>query len=199
MLKFWLSFVPLFIAVDAIGILPMFINLTEGLSRKKRDRVILQSIITAMLVALLFLAIGKVLLRLLGITVADFMIAGGLLLFLLSINDMLSMEKKQRSIDPDSLGAVPIGVPLIVGPAVLAATILLESQYGWLPTVVALIINISLAGLIFYYSHTINRFLGRSGAKTLSKLASLLLASIGIMIIRKGIMIFLKTGDSSII
>lgn len=193
---FWLCFVPLFVAVDAIGTLPMFMNFTEGLDVPRVRRVVMQSTLTAMAVALAFLAIGQVVLGLLGITVADFMIAGGALLFVLSLNDMLAFEKKELPIDPESLGAVPLAVPLIVGPAVLATSILLVSQYGFFVTAVATLLNILIAGIIFSYSGFINGIMGKSGAKTISKLASLILASIAVMMVRRGIAIFLTQGMS---
>lgn len=192
MKTFLLCFVPLFVAVDAIGVLPMFMGFTVDMGKNKVRRVAYQSVITAMIVALLFLAAGKAILKLLGITVADFMIAGGILLFIISISDLLSTEKKQRKIDPDSLGAVPIGVPLITGPAVLTTSILLLNEYGIIMTALAIISNLIIAGTIFYFSFYINRFLGNTGAKILSKIASLLLAAIAVMIVRKGITALIK-------
>jgi multiple antibiotic resistance protein len=194
MTDFWLCFVPLFIAVDAIGVLPIFMNLTQGFKRSKRWHVIIQSIITATIVSLVFIAIGKYLFKMLGITVADFMVAGGLLLFIISIIDIIRGEKKQRGIDPESLGAVPIGVPLIVGPAVLTTILVLLGEYGLLPTFSAAMVNILIAGFIFLLSESIYRILGKSGTKTISKLASLLLAAIAVMIIRKGIIMFVTAG-----
>lgn len=196
MFSFWLCFVPLFVAVDAIGTLPMFMNFTEGLDAPRLRRVLMQSVLTAMVVSLVFLAIGQVILGLLGITVADFMIAGGVLLFVLSLNDMLAFDKKELPIDPESLGAVPLGVPLIVGPAVLTTSILLVSQYGFFLTAAATILNILFAGVVFAFSQSINRLMGKSGAKTISKLASLILAAIAVMMVRKGIVIFLTQGMS---
>ncbi len=188
MIAFWLCFVPLFVAVDAIGVLPMFVGLTEGFERHKLRVVIIQSMITATVVALVFLGIGRFVLQLLGITVADFMIAGGTLLFAISLSDMLSSEKRQRQVDPDSVGAVPIGVPLIVGPAVLTTIIALVGQYGLSMTATVTVINILIAGLVFWASIPIIKILGKSGARVVSKLASLLLAAIAVTMIRKGIM-----------
>ena len=189
--SFWLCFVPLFVAVDAIGVLPMFMALTEGLDIPSIRRVIYQSVITAAIVGLSFLAVGRAVLVLLGITVADFMIAGGSLLFVISISDLLRTEKIQRKTDPDSLGAVPIGVPLITGPAVLTTSILLLSQQGAVPTGAALTINIVIAGVVFRSAGTISGALGNAGVKTVSKIASLLLAAIGVMVVRKGIESFI--------
>ncbi len=192
--EFWLCFVPIFVAVDALGTFPVFMNLTEGMGRSTIRKIIFQSTFTAMIVGVTFILLGKWILALLRITVPDFMIAGGALLFVISINDMIAVEKKASSLDPESLGAVPIGVPLIVGPAVLTTSLLLISQYGYVLTLTVVIINIIIAGLLFYMSETINRLLGKPGAKTVSKLASLILAAIGVMIIRKGIGLYISKG-----
>jgi len=187
---FWLCFVPLFVAVDAIGVLPMFMGLTDGLGPPQRKRVIVQSVVVATIVGLAFLAIGQAVLGLLGITVPDFMVAGGSLLFVLSVRDLLSLEKVGRALDTESLGAVPLGVPLIVGPAVLTTTLLLTNSYGRLLTALTLIVNIGIAGVLFGLSGSIIRVLGTTGARTVSKLASLLLAAIGVMMVRRGVELF---------
>jgi len=192
MKNFWLCFVPLFVAVDAVGVLPMYIGLTHDLAHSKVRRLLYQSIATATLVALAFLWAGKALLTLLGITVADFMIAGGILLFLVAMSDLLTTDKIQRRVDMESLGAVPLGVPLITGPAVLTTSILLLDQYGLVPTALSVILNILIAGLLFYFAGPIDRVLGKTGAKILSKIAGLLLASIAVMIIRKGVFTFIS-------
>jgi multiple antibiotic resistance protein len=190
---FWLCFVPLFVAVDAIGVLPLFMNLTDGVDTGRVRRIVVQSVITALVVSLVFCAIGEFLLSVLGITVSDFMIAGGALLFALSLYDLLALEKHQRRLDVASLGAVPVGVPLIVGPAVLTTTILLLRQAPSAALVVAaaVAVNILIAGVVLWFSNAIIRVIGKTGAKTVSKLASLLLAAIGVMMMRKGIMLLL--------
>ena len=175
MKAFWLCFVPLFVAVDALGVLPMFMSLTAGLNDDARRRTVRHSVATAAGVALAFLAVGTGLFRLLGITVSDFMIAGGILLFVISLSDLLHMEKVQRQVGPDGLGAVPIGVPLITGPAVLTTSLLLLNQHGLVPTASAVLLNIAIAGVVFSFADRIDRVLGSAGSKTLSKIASLLL------------------------
>ncbi|MGZ3577702.1 MAG: MarC family protein [Syntrophales bacterium] len=189
--RFWFCFFPIFMAVNVIGVLPMFMSFTEGLDRPKINRIIVQSVVTATIVAVIFLAVGKVILDLLGITVSDFMIAGGTLLFIISLDDLMSMERRWSQIDPESLGAVPLGVPLIVGPAVLTTILILVQEYGPLATVAALIVNILIAGFTFWLYAPIIRLLGKSGARTVSKLAALLLAAIAVMMVRKGVMLLL--------
>lgn len=185
--EFWLSFVPLFIAVDAIGVLPLFISFTEGINDKQRKTIVFSSAITATVVSLLFLFVGQAVLRLLGITVEDFMIAGGIILFLISVGDLLTVEKPLRRAQAESLGPVPIGVPLIVGPAVLTTVMLLGREHGLIPTALAMLVNIAIAGLIFYLSGTIMKIIGSSGAKIISKVANLFLAAIAVMMVRRGL------------
>ena len=187
MADFWLCFVPLFVAVDPLGVLPMFVAITHDLEPGKVRRIACESVATAGAVALTFLAVGKAVLGLLGITVADFMIAGGILLFVISVGDLLSAEKSQRQVDPDSLGIVPLGVPLIAGPAVLTASVLLLNQHGLVPTAAAIVANLLIAGAVLWFSGHILRILGRVGAKVISKVTSLLLAAIAVMLVRKGI------------
>jgi multiple antibiotic resistance protein len=185
--EFLLCFVPLFVAVDAIGVLPIFISLTEGLDEVKFRSVLIQSVITASSVAIIFLVFGPSLLLFLGITVSDFMISGGSLLFIISLSDLLTGEKRQHDVDSESLGAVPIGIPLITGPAVLTTCILLANTHGKMITTAATLLNIAIAGVIFLFATPITNLLGRTGTKTISKFASLLLAAIAIMLMRKGI------------
>jgi len=83
--SFLLSFIPVFVAVDAFGVLPIFISLTEGMGGKERIRVLKQSIFTALPIAIAFIFIGKAIFLFLGITVDDFLIAGGSILFVLAV------------------------------------------------------------------------------------------------------------------
>jgi len=194
--RFWLCFVPLFVAVDAFGILPIFVGLTEGLERRRLRWVIVQSVLTAWAVAMAFLVFGGPLLEVLGVGVADFMVAGGLLLLAISLTDLLSGRKMQREPDAESLGAVPIGVPLISGPAVLTACILLAGVHGRLMTAVAATLNIALAGVVFWFSAPLTRLLGRTGTRAVSKVASLLLAAFAVMLVRRGVMAVLEGAAS---
>ncbi len=194
MKNFLLCFVPFFIAVDAIGVLPIFLGLTDGLSSKHRKKIIFQSLITASIVAVAFLLGGPLLLRLVGVGVSDFMVAGGILLLVISLSDLLTGEKRQRAVDSETIGAVPIGVPLLAGPAVLTTSILLTNEYGVISTTLALLANFFIVGVVFFMASRIERVLGQVGSKTVSKVASLFLASIAVMLIRRGILEIIETG-----
>ncbi|MBI2083509.1 MAG: MarC family protein [Deltaproteobacteria bacterium] len=193
MKNFWLCFVPLFVAVNAIGMLPLYVSLTSSVRKPWIRRILFQSFLTASIVASIFIFVGQATFRLLGITVADFMVAGGVLLFIIAMTDLTTGRTiRERSVDPESFGAVPIGVPLIVGPAVLTTVLLLAEQHGHFPTMIATILNVLIAVFMFSFSGAITRALGKSGTQTIAKISNLILASIAVMIIRKGIMGFIQ-------
>jgi len=187
MLKsFILAFIPLFVAVDAIGILPIFISLTQGLKKKDLGRLLTQSMITASLLAICFIFLGKSVFRMLGITMGDFMVAGGIILFAIALSDLLQPGKRRR-VPANEVGAVPLGTPLIVGPAVLTTSLMSVDANGLLATLLAVLANILLAGLIFSRADMLIKLLGSAGTRALSKVMALLLAAIAVMMIRKGI------------
>ncbi len=183
----FLAFIPIFVAVDAIGVLPIFVSFTEGLKREEKSQIIFQAIVTALCLSVGFIFLGKAVFRFLSVTMNDFMIAGGTILFIIAIIDLVSPEKKRR-IPTKELGVVPLGTPLIAGPAVLTTSLIIIGEYGLLPTLVSVVCNVLLAGLIFCFSHILMKVLGELGAKALSKVTSLLLGAIAVMMIRKGIM-----------
>ena len=186
-----LAFIPIFVAVDAIGVLPIFISLTEGIDKKEKLKIISQSIMTAFGLAFGFIFLGKAVFNILGITIGDFMIAGGLILFCIAIIDILRHDKSRR-IPTSELGIVPLGTPLIVGPAVLTTSLMIISTYGIYATLISVFVNVLLAGIIFSFSEVLIKGLGEAGTKALSKITSLLLAAIAIMMVRKGILMFLN-------
>jgi len=188
-----LSFIPLFVAVDAIGVMPIFVSLTEGLNNKEKTKIIIQSMLTAFLLAISFILVGRVIFKLLGITMGDFMVAGGAVLFCIAIIDLANPTKERRIPDED-LGAVPLGTPLIVGPAVLATSLLMISEYGLTATVLSVIANILVAGFVFRMSVILIKVFGKAGTKALSKIMSLFLAAIAVMLIRKGVLSFFTPG-----
>jgi len=181
-----LAFIPIFVAVDAVGVLPIFVSLTEGMRRDEKTKTITQSVLTALLLAVGFVFLGKAVFKLLGITIGDFMIAGGAILFCLAITDIINPVTRRR-MPGQQLGAVPLGTPLIVGPAVLTTSMIIISQYGLVATLISVVVNILLAGIILSASSVLMRVLGDAGSKALSKVMSLLLAAIATMLIRKGL------------
>ncbi|MBN1523895.1 MAG: MarC family protein [Spirochaetales bacterium] len=185
-----LAFIPIFVAVDAIGVLPIYMSITAECTRKEKIRIVIQSVITAIVIAVAFLFLGRLLFDFLGITMSDFMIAGGVILFAIAVIDLITQKKYTRLPGKD-FGAVPLGTPLIAGPAVLATTLILNDQYGIVSTLISIVVNVLLAGLIFLASEFIIKIIGQTGARAMSKVTHLFLAAIAVMLIRKGIMLWL--------
>jgi multiple antibiotic resistance protein len=183
---FLLAFVPIFVAVDAIGILPMFINLTEGMDPRWRRKTVRDSVITALCVAVGFVFLGKSIFRLLDISPSDFLVAGGVLLFLIATMDLISGRKLAR--EAGSVGVVPLGTPLIVGPAVLTTSLMLVDLYSLAPTLLAVVVNVAVAGGVFLCADFLTRLLGQTGTRAISKIVSLILAAIAVMMVRKGVL-----------
>ena len=180
------AFVPLFIAVDAVGIAPIYLALTRHLSDEERRRRLRAAIVVAAAVSIGFALLGKAIFVFLGITVADFQIAGGLVLVGLAGLDLLGTEPRGVAEGTD-VGIVPIAVPLVAGPAVITTTIVLVDLYGPGVTVFALLANLAVCWALLANVVRLERVLGRTGARAVSKIISLLLAAIGVHLIREGL------------
>ncbi|MFH1141832.1 MAG: MarC family protein [Chloroflexota bacterium] len=188
---FWdaivLSFVPLFVAIDAVGTLPAVIKASDGLGRRERLRVVNIVVATATAVGLVFLFLGRGILSLLAISVGHFAVAGGLLLLAFSLRDLVMGKMVDEPSREEMVAIVPIGTPLAVGPATLTTLFLLSDQYSLALVLLAFALNMVAAWAIFLQASVISSFLGRGGLRAVSKVASLLLAAIGVRMIFRGI------------
>lgn len=180
------TFIPLFVATNVFTVLPFFIALTEEMSNLERKVIIKDSLLTALIVGLLFVALGEAIFNILGITTDDFKIGGGLVLLIFAILDLIRHGEERRK-PVDKMGVVPIGVPLITGPAVLTTILVLVDHYGVIPTIISFILNLFIVWVSFVNAKRIINFFGKGGVAGISKIMALLLASIAIMMIRLGI------------
>lgn len=185
-----LSFIPIFVAVDIIGTVPMYLSLIETSNKKEKHKTILDAVATATSVAIIFMLGGKLILQLLGITIPDFQIAGGALLFIISMRLLLpGAEKRVLANGKDrGVGVFPLGTPLITGPAVLTTTLIMLDSFGLIPTFVALSLNMLIVWIVLSNANVIMNVIGASGTRAFSKIMYILLAAIGVMMVRKGIM-----------
>lgn len=181
-----LTFIPLFVAVNTLGVLPLFISITEGINKKNKNKIIINSVFTATVIAIVFMLIGKIVFLIMGITVADFKIAGGILLLVLSVNLLLPGEQKRSHATTD-VGIFPLGTPLITGPAVLTTTLVMIDAYGLIPTLVSFIMNMVIVLIVLSKSDVVIKVMGIGGTKAFSKVADILLTAIAVMMIRSGI------------
>ena len=180
--SFVLTFVPLFIVIDAIGNLPFVISLSEGLAARERRKMVHLAIITAAIVGLAFLFFGQFILRVLDIRVEYFAIAGGIILLVLSIRYMLTGHLVEV-VKEEMVAVVPIGTPLTVGPATITTLILLASQFDLYMVLLSFTLNLLITWIIFLAGNQIARFLGQGGLRAVSRVFSLLLAAIAVSMI----------------
>lgn len=186
MKDFILAFIPLFIAIDVMGVMPIFLGLTVGMSAEQKRRVVRAACITALCVATGFIFLGNSLFHVLGVTAADFRIAGGLLLVIFAIQDLVVGGKQRRTSSP-TVAVVPLGMPLIVGPGVLTASLLLMQQVGVGVTLAAFCVNLVIVFVVLRLADRILAIITPAGAVAVAKIASLFLATIGVMMLRLGI------------
>ena len=189
---FGLTFVPLFVAMDSISTVPILLSLTHDLTDKKRKSVIRSALITALVLGLVFIVVGKGIFIFLGITVNDFLVAGGLILFLLAAKELVvgKMFEAQATAGEDVMAVVPLATPLVVGPAVLTTLLILTDQYNIFMVTFSFIVNLLISWLLFAQAHRLVRLLGHGGVLALSKIFALLLAAIAVSMIHRGIMAF---------
>lgn len=183
---FFRAFIPLFVAIDAIGVLPLYLGLTEDMDAGARRRLTVQATLTAFGVSLVFLVAGNLVFAFLGITENDFRVGGGIVLLVLAVYDLIFSPDLERK--PDALvGVVPLGIPLIMGPAALTTIIFLVTAYGYVIAVSALLANLILVWLIFARAEAVSRVIGRAGSRAMAKVIALFLAGIAVMMIRSGV------------
>ena len=181
--------VPIFVAMDPLGALPLILAWTANLEAVERRRQLRDALVTALVLGLLFIVAGSWLLEVLGVTVSDFLIAGGLVLLVLAISDIVvggGHEARGSTGRPD-FGAVPIGTPILAGPATLATLLVQVERYGFTWTALALLFNLVVAWWLFRRAEAVTQLLGRNGLRAASKVVSLLLAAIAIKLIREGL------------
>ena len=183
---FVLTFVPLLISIDALGNLPFVISMTEGMSSHERRRAIHIAIATAAAVGLGFLFFGQFILKVMGISVGSFAIAGGLILLILSIK-YITTGRMVEIIKEEMVAVVPIGTPLTVGPATITTLLLLVVQFPLSQVLLSFILNLLIAWGVSQLGNKIVKFMGRGGLAAVSKVFSLLLAAIGVGMIIRGL------------
>lgn len=183
---FGISFVAVFVALDIIGTLPLYLNMTHGLSRAKKNAMVNLSMFVALIVALVFVFLGEGIFRFFNITLFDFKIAGGLVLLLVALADLVGGPEAIHKTS-GSTGVVPLAVPLITGPGVIATLVFQVNSVGYLICLGALLSNYVLAWIALRYSEKVTRLIGKDGTVVISKIAALLLATIAVSMIRTGI------------
>jgi multiple antibiotic resistance protein len=183
---FVMTFVPLFIVIDAFGNLPFLIMAGEGLENRQKTKIVNIAVLTATIVGLVFLFVGQWILNVLNIDVQEFAIAGGIVLLVLSIKYMITGHMI-TVVKEELVAVVPMGTPLTVGPATIATLLLLAGQYPLYMVLVSFALNMVITWVIFFLSQKIAHFLGRGGLTAISRVFSLILAAIAVSMIIGGL------------
>ena len=184
--KFIFAFIPVFVAIDPIGLIAIFLGLGGRVELRRRRYEGMFGLVTGLAVSIVFIFLGKLIFQALGITVADFQIAGGLVLLGIAVRELLDLGNRAGYAGED-FGVVPLGMPLIAGPALLTALLILVDSVGVVFTLAALLANLILVGIGFRNADRVMRWIGRRGLGGVSKLISLLLAAIAVNLIRRGV------------
>lgn len=184
--SFTLTFVPLLIAIDVLGNVPIVVSLSEGMSHRERRRMIHIAVITAAVLGLAFLFFGRFILDVIGISLGSFAIAGGGLLLVLSIKYMIT-GRWVEIVKEEMVAVVPIGTPLTVGPATITTLLLLGTQFPLYMVLLSFALNLLIVWIVFMLSSQVVGFLGQGGLRAISGIFNLLLAAIGVNMIFRGL------------
>jgi len=181
-----MTFVPLFIVIDAFGNVPFVVTMGEDMARHEQRKMVNYAVLTATVVGLVFLFFGQFILKVLNISVGSFAIAGGIILLVLSIRymstgHMVTASKKEMT------AVVPIGTPLTVGPATITTLLLLALQYPLYMVLISFAANMLITWIIFFLSQKIAGFMGQGGLTAVSRVFSLLLAAIAVSMMITGL------------
>ncbi len=180
------AFIILFVVMDPAGNVPIFIAVTRSMEKEARKRELNHAVMVATLLLLLFAFLGKFVLDVLNIRLSSFMVAGGILLLLVSF-DLLREHKYILGEASRGIGAVPIGTPLLAGPGALTTVMVIIQSKGPLVVLFAIFSAIIATKLILGQSERLYRIMGREGSEVLSRVMGILVAAIAIQFIRDGI------------
>jgi multiple antibiotic resistance protein len=195
------SFVVLFVVIDPIGLAPIFAAITHGGTAEYRRRMAVRGTFIAGMILLVFVLGGDVLLRLLGIGMPAFQIAGGLLLFLVAVDMVFvrqsgirsTTEREQREAkQKQDVSVFPLAFPLIAGPGALTTVLLMSGKYGQQPFAAAIVLAVVLVVLAFalialLQADRIMRFMGETGANVITRLFGVILTALAVQYVLDGV------------
>ncbi|TRO45839.1 MarC family protein [Candidatus Bathyarchaeota archaeon] len=183
----------LFIIVDPFGNIPIFTSLTGKMSKESKRKVFNTATLVGVILLLAFSLAGQEIFSIFGISIFSFEVAGGILLLIIAIKILVTGSVMEINESPESIGAVPIAMPLLVGPGAITTTIFNIQAYGLVITVLSVLVVLFLTWLILRYVDSFYGFLGKTGALVIARVMSLLIAAIAIQYILFGITHFLET------
>ena len=179
--------ISLFIIVDPLGNIPIFISLTENMDNEERRKTFQTATMTGVILLLSFALVGQQIFILFGISMQSFMIAGGILLLLIAVKMLITGSWEESKVSPESVGTVPIAIPLLVGPGAITTTILNIRIFNVAITVISVLIVFLIVWITLRFIDPIYRLLGRSGSLVIARVMALIIAAIAVEYILEGI------------
>lgn len=190
------TFATLFVIIDPIGLTPIFVALTRGMTTQHRRAAATRACLIAVLVLAAFGLGGERLLTLVGIGMPAFRIAGGLLLFLIAVEMLFERrtQRREKQAEPEPAhdpSVFPLATPLIAGPGALATMILLTNQHDdWASKFVILGVMVAVVLTVFVFfwlSGLLERLLGQVGINVVTRLLGMLLAALSVQFVIDGL------------
>jgi len=178
--------IALFIVVDPLGNVPIFIGLTENMEEAQRKKTFRTATITGLILLLAFALAGQQILLLFGISLYSFMVAGGILLLIVAVRLLIAGGWRETLASPESVGAVPIGCPLLVGPGAITTTILNFQSLGVIVTVLSVLITFVIVWFVLRFIDSIYQILGKTGSLVITRVMALFIAAIAVQYILQG-------------
>ncbi|MEM1581213.1 MAG: MarC family protein [Candidatus Bathyarchaeia archaeon] len=185
------SVISLFIIVDPLGNIPIFIGLTEGMKQEDKQRIFNTATITGFVLLLLFAIAGSGIFNIFGINLQSFMIAGGILLLIIATRILVMGGWEERHLTPESVGVVPIAVPLLVGPGAITTTILNLQEFGIMVATMSVVIVFVMVWIILRQIEPIYKILGKNGSIVIARVMALLIAAIAVQYIMNGLQLWI--------
>ena len=179
--------ISLFVVINPIGTIPLFASITQKMQKKERDKVLKTTVITAGALLIIFAVAGTQILSIFGITISSFMIAGGVLLFVVSIELLTHGGWRFGGTVSDESGVVPLAFPLLAGPGAITTVILSFQMSGLLVTILSIAIVIGITYVVFSLTGAIYRILGRRGSLIITRIFAVLVAAIAVQYIVNGL------------
>lgn len=177
----------LFIIVDPFGNIPIFVGLTENVQDAQKKRVYNTATIVGTVLLLVFAFAGTGILSLFGLSIYSFEVAGGILLLIIAIRILISGSMHENVESPESLGAVPIAIPLLVGPGAITTTIFNIQQYDTIIAILAVLVVMAITWITLRYINKVYKFLGKTGSLIIARVMALLIAAIAVQYILTGV------------
>jgi multiple antibiotic resistance protein len=188
------SAVLLFAILDPIGTVPLFLAITEQQPGQRRQ-IVRSSVVLAAIILYVFAYLGWIIFQALGITINDFRIAGGIVLFIVAYEHLSGREGKPKIVNVAEVAAFPLATPLLAGPGAISTVIILANPpYGPLLVFLVITLNVALAYLILARSEWVLKILGPNGSRALTRITALLIAALAVSFVRVGIMNMLGLG-----